>query len=317
MFCVLTFSFFVAGVAYTDNKSTNTIELFKSLTDQKYVFSSQYGNKEELPDNAKFCIDEILKKSDSANYYGLKIKAKDNVYDTYSEESRYSDDIKESVKYAENALLLLKKTGFLKELKNKKLKPAIMFDIDNTLAFASEYDDDDTGNCPEIKETSDFVRKYCFKDGVQCYFITARICSSQEYNSTYKWLKDKFNFSDKVIKDHLRLTGNIKGCESSKFEKVAYKDLVKSTLSKKHNLFWIMSMGDQLTDVFGENSGIKILLPNKFFKSNIAPHTDKKQDCGLTTVVKPSNECINKLESAIIDKTDPEYCRNCKSLDGC
>jgi len=317
MLCLLVLLTVGTQTSFCNNTNVNTIELFKSLTNQKYVLSSQYGNKEDLPDNAKFCMDEMLKRSNSSAYYGLKIKAKDNIYDTYSEQSRYADELKESVNYAESTLLLLKKTGFLKELKNKKLNAALMFDIDNTLAFASEYDDDDTGNCPEIKETSDFVRKYCFKDGLKCYFITARICSSQEYSSTYKWLKDKFNLSDSVLKNNLYLTGNIKGCESSKFEKVAYKDMVKHALSKKHNLFWIMSIGDQLTDVFGENSGIKILLPNKFFKSDITPHTDKKQNCGFTTVVQPSNECINKFEPTILDKTNQEYCRNCKDPNGC
>ena len=311
--------FFILGIGtiYSNDTNVDTIQLFKSLTNQKAVFSSQYGNKEELPDNAKFCIDEIVKNSNSKDYYGLNIKAKDNSYDTYSEDTRYSEDLKESVGYAERILLSLKKIGFLRTLKNKKLKPAIMFDIDNTLAFTSEYDDDETGNSPEIKETSDFVRKYCFKNGIECYFITARSCSSKKYNATYKWLKDTFKFNETILKDNLYLTGNIKGCENSKYERVAYKDLLKYALSKKQHLFWIMSIGDQLTDVFGENSGIKVLLPNKLFKSNVVPHADKKEDCNFTTVVKPSDQCLKKLESVIINRTGQDNCKNCKNPDGC
>jgi hypothetical protein len=120
-----------------------------------------------------------------------------------------------------------------------------------------------------------------------------------------------------ILKNNLYLTANIKGCESSRSEKVAYKDLVKNALSKKYNIFWIMSIGDQLTDVFGENSGIKVLLPNKLFKSNIVRHTNNKADCSFTTVVKPSNECVKRFGSVILTKTGQEYCRGCKEPNGC
>jgi len=303
-----------SGISYSNG---DTIKLFKSLTDKKFIFSSQYGNKEELPDNAKFCIDEVLKNSNSTNYYGLNAAHGNMDHDTYSEGSRYSNDLQETVEYAEDTLLFLKKIGFFKTLRNKKMKPAIMFDIDNTLAFTSEHDDDETGNSPEIKETSNFVRKYCFKDNLECYFITARSCSSKEYKATYRWLKNVFNFNETILKRNLYLTGNLKGCEKSRFERVAYKDLLKSALSKKYNIFWIMSIGDQLTDVFGENSGIKILIPNRLFKSSIVPHANKKEDCGLDTVVKPSNECIQKFKSVIINRTNQDNCRNCSSPEGC
>ena len=54
--------FFILGIGTvcSNDIGEDTIQLFKSLTNQKTVFSSQYGNKEELPDNAKFCMDEIV-----------------------------------------------------------------------------------------------------------------------------------------------------------------------------------------------------------------------------------------------------------------
>ncbi len=53
-----------------------------------------------------------------------------------------------------------------------------------------------------------FVKTQCFKDGVDCYFITARYVMLQHY-STAKWLKDNLNLTDEQINKYVFLSGLI------------------------------------------------------------------------------------------------------------
>lgn len=78
-----------------------------------------------------------------------------------------------------------------------------MFDIDNTLELTSFNDDYDSKGTKPTPYMADFVKNQCFKDGVDCYFITARYCNTASATTTAKWLKVNLDLTDDQINKYV------------------------------------------------------------------------------------------------------------------
>ena len=71
-----------------------------------------------------------------------------------------------------------------------------------------------------------------------------------------------------------------------------------------------MSIGDQMTDWFGKNSGLKVWYPNEMFDSSIIENTyyikDRKKH--LKTITAPSNNCYAKIKDYVLKESTIPYC---------
>ncbi|MED7789498.1 hypothetical protein [Francisella sp. 19X1-34] len=88
---------------------------------------------------------------------------------------------------------------------------------------------------------------------------------------------------------------------------IAYKDILRKALSQTRNIYWLMSIGDQMTDWFGENSGLKVWYPNEMFDSSIVENT-KRGKKHLQTVTAPSKACYMKLKKYVLVNSTIQYC---------
>ena len=117
------------------------------------------------------------------------------------------------------------------------------------------------------------MRKWCKGWGegdratLDCVLITARACTNMLAESTKKFLKSNFNVDDKFISSHVRMSGNLKCADCNPGGNLAYKDIIRKDYAENHNVDWVASIGDQLTDSMGTYSGIKVKLPNVWFNS--------------------------------------------------
>lgn len=87
---------------------------------------------------------------------------------------------------------------------------------------------------------------------------------------------------------------------------VAYKDILREALEAERKVFWLMSIGDQLTDSLGEHSGLKVRVPNQFFHADINPnqfatygvgHCGHRDNCaaiGMQYCIKTTSTCCNQ-----------------------
>ena len=291
-------------------QSREMLSLFQGLTENKIYYEERRGEIFQFPENVKKYSARIASESDANAYYGLKAKGYKDAYDIYSEHSQYASDIQQTINDARNLINLFKGSSLLEAIRSQGKKPAIMFDIDNTLEFSSRSDSDLTGQGPPIKPVVEFVRD-CLKDGIECYFITARLRSdSKEFSSTKIWLKDTFGLSDLQLKRYVYLVGDLSYGkyrniypETQKNVTIAYKDVLRRVLSERDSVFWIMSIGDQLTDVYGKDSGVKVLIPNLFFDNAIVtnPYYEKRYE--RMQVKELPSEYYPEIKKVMLDIT--------------
>ena len=292
-----------------NQNDVNPLELYSKITQLGNAFDEQYGDTFKLPENAKKCVAHIIKNSDVLKYMDSK-----NGYD-YNHNSQYAKTAKKLVDNLNNLISEFKQIGFIKTIEKNGKHPAIMFDIDNTLELTSFNDDYDSKGTKLTPYITDFVKDQCFKDGIDCYFITARYCNRASATTTAKWLKDNLNLSDNQINNYVFLSGSIKNslCATGTNDKVAYKDSFRQALSEQRNVYWLMSIGDQMTDWYGFHSGLKIKFPNQLFQSNIVPNNyDDPSNCSLMNVTAPTQSCYNILKSGILEHGTINYCKNFK-----
>ncbi|APD50617.1 hypothetical protein [Francisella hispaniensis] len=300
----------IAACSNKNNQSdVNPLELYSKVTQLEDAFDEQYGDTFKLPENAKKCVANITKNSDVLKYMNSK-----NGYD-YNHDSQYAKNAKKLVDNLNNLISEFKQIGFIKTIEKNGKHPDIMFDIDNTLELTSFNDDYDSKGTKPTPYITDFVKKQCFKDGVDCYFITARYCNTASATTTAKWLKKNLNLTDNQIDKYVFLSGSIENslCASTSNDKVAYKDSFRQALSEQRNVYWLMSIGDQMTDWYGSHSGLKVKFPNQLFQSNIVPNNyDNPSNCMLMTVTAPTQSCYDKLKSGILEHGTINYCKNFK-----
>jgi hypothetical protein len=188
-----------------------------------------------------------------------------------------------------------------------------MFDIDNTLEFSAAADSDDKGDGPAIQGMVDFANRWCFKNGLACYFITARNCDASSVPPTAKWLRNNLHLSDMQVSryTHFSRNSNNLTCTIPGNPQVAYKDVIRQALEDQQNIFWLMSIGDQLTDSLGEHSGMKIRVPNQFFHSDITPNQYApwgSGQCSSPTTIAPPTTCSDSLLQRAVEVTNLSYC---------
>lgn len=303
---------FITG-AYAQSSSSNKqlyavnpLTLYSEVTSLTMAFNEQYGKPFRLPVNARDAIDVILKNSNTKKYMGT------TDYNTYGKNALFA-------KYAHNMMDALtqliqrfKEIGFFQEIEAQGKTPALMFDIDNTIELTSFVDDYQTKSGINDPATADFIKKVCFKDGLVCYFITARTCNRNEAVSTKKWLKQHLKLSNQQISNYVFLSGAIPedACTSKPNEKIAYKDVLRQALSQARHVYWVMSIGDQMTDWFGKNSGLKVWYPNMMFDSSIVPnnHNNSSEKGVLQTVRAPTQQCYNHLKDKALMHSTIQYC---------
>lgn len=292
-----------------DKSNVDPLELYNKVTQLEAAFDEQYGDTFKLPENAKQCTKNITKNSDVFKYMDSKTG-----YD-YTDNSQYAQTAKKLVDSLNNLMYEFKDIGFIKAIEKSGKHPAIMFDIDNTLELTSFNDDYDSKGTKPTPYITDFVKKQCFKNGVDCYFITARYCNTASATTTAKWLKNNLNLTDDQIDKYVFLSGSIENslCASGANDKVAYKDSFRQALSEQRNVYWLMSIGDQMTDWYGSHSGLKVKFPNQLFQSNIVPNNyDNPSNCMLMTVTAPTQSCYDRIKSGILEHGTINYCKNFK-----
>ncbi len=296
----------------------DVLDFYQELTSVKSLYDQRMGELTQLPKNEKGCISEIADASDAKSYYQLNEAATEEDYDTYGKDSAYAHDVARFVETAERLMALFKDSGLLDEIVRRGRTPALMFDVDNTLEFTSTRDSDPTGDGPPIVETVNFSKKYCFKDGVSCYFVTARPCRADLAESTAKWIENTFGLTAAEVEKHTFLMGSVSGCAAGSGQKIAYKDIVRQALLHRDGAFWLMSVGDQLTDFWGEHSGLKLWVPNQLFHSNVVPNPTWEPGCERQEVLAPTASCSEKIVGDVLALTRLPFCSACtKEGIGC
>jgi hypothetical protein len=306
---VVSFSAY-AQVSDSRQYNVNPLELYSNVTSLTMAFNEKYGKQYRLPVNTKGSINVILKNSNTQKYMG------NETYNGYSANSEFSKEANNMMNALAKLIGSFKSIGFIQEIKTQGKTPALMFDIDNTIELTSFDDDYWTKSGVNDPATATFIKKVCFQDGIDCYFITARTCNHDEAIATKKWLQQHLNLSNKQVSKYVFLSGSIpdNACTTNPSEKVAYKDILRQDLSKTRNVYWLMSIGDQMTDWFGKHSGLKVWYPNEMFDTSIVGnnHNHPSQKGALKTVVAPTEHCYQKLkQKALVDSTI-QYCQRFK-----
>jgi hypothetical protein len=184
----------------------------------------------------------------------------------------------------------------------------MMFDIDNTLEFSSRSDNDTKGDGPPITPTVDFVKKWS-KEGVRCYFVTGREPNKVEAQATEKWLKNTFGLTDSELEQRVFFLGDLimSSLDSSNVPpntEIAYKDVARQALSERDGAFWLMSMGDQSTDSYGQHGGARILIPNLLFNKAILFNNPSNPGFTRMQVLAPTQSQYLQLKNSILKSTD-------------
>jgi len=158
----------------------------------------------------------------------------------------------------------------MNDLKKENLtsNAMVVFDVDETvLSNYSHIESVDFGwvkplwdewilsakakNIPQVKKLYD----YLVENSINVAFLTGRY--SDHYEATLKNLKSEgFNTFDTLI---------CRGVKDSKMSAALYKKQKRKMLvDKGFNI--VMCVGDQWTDLEGDNTGIKVKLPNYLYK---------------------------------------------------
>jgi hypothetical protein len=311
--------------------SPDSITLFHQLTRLKTQLRERTGEPTQFSGSEKNCItatctqgdtdcrptdhyngSPLMAGSDYRKYYALTTDA--DGYAHYGRNSAYARDIDALTADLDQLMESFESTGFRNELKRRGLLPALMVDIDNTLEFSAASDSDNKGDGPAIQGMVDFANRWCFKDDLVCYFITARNCDVSSVTPTEKWLKRNLHLSDAQVSRYTHFSRNTQSltCTIPGNPVVAYKDVIRQALAQEENIFWLMSVGDQLTDSLGEHSGMKIRVPNQFFHSDIVPNQYAPWgagQCGSPKTIAPPQACAEVLRGHAIKVSSLEYCR--------
>ena len=305
--------------------------LYREMTRVKTQLQERTGEPTQFSGSEKICVkatcqqgdkncketdhyngSPLMKGSDYKGYYQLT-SGKDG-YFRYGKDSAYAHDVAALTANLDRLMTAFQHTGLRDELKRRGLTPALMFDIDNTLEFSAAPDSDAKGDGPAIQGMVDFAKRWCFKDGVVCYFITARNCDASSVPPTAKWLKDNLHLSDEQLRRYTHFSRNTSSLTCPALPdttEVAYKDVIREALEQQEHIFWLMSVGDQLTDSLGEHSGMKIRVPNQFFHSDIVPNQYApwgKGLCGRPTTIAPPRPCAGALIGHAIEVSSLDYC---------
>jgi hypothetical protein len=308
----------------------DTLSLYREMTSMKTQLQERTGEPTQFNASEKQCItatcaegdtdckptdhyngSPLMAASDYEKYYELTTGG--DGYSHYGENSHYAQDVARLTANLDQLMETFERTGLRSEVEKRGLTPALMFDIDNTLEFSAAPDSDTKGDGPAIEGLVDFAQRWCFKDGLACYFITARNCDASSVPPTAKWLKDNLNLSDAQISRYTHFSRNTESltCTIPGNPQVAYKDVIREALTQEQSVFWLMSIGDQLTDSLGAHSGMKIRVPNQFFQSDITPNQFAPWgagQCGSPNTIAPPTACANALRDRAIEVTSLEYC---------
>ncbi|MGR9013419.1 MAG: hypothetical protein ACU83U_07225 [Gammaproteobacteria bacterium] len=311
--------------------STDTLSLYRDMTKDKSQLEVRSGEPTQFSGSEKMCITATCKSGDKdceptenyngsplmagsnyAKYYDLTLG--DNGYFHYGSDSQYAKDLTALTKDMDQLMASFSRTGLRQELERHNKTPALMFDLDNTLDFSAEKDDDPMGNKPAIKAMVDFANRWCFKDGLACYFVTARNCDVNSATSAEKWLKANLNLDDEKLRRYTYFSRNTQNlvCTIPDNPTVAYKDVIREALEQQEQVFWLMSVGDQLTDSLGEHSGMKVRVPNQFFHADVSPNQWRfygRGQCGSPTTIAPPRDCAESLIDHALKYSSLEYCR--------
>lgn len=305
--------------------------LYRQMTSLKTQLQVRSGEPAQFNSSEKICItatceqddmdckptdhyngSPLMAGSDYREYYALTTGA--DGYARYGQDSRYARDVARLAEDLDQLMENFERTGLRSELKRRGFVPALMFDIDNTLEFSAGPDSDAKGDGPAIQGMVEFASRWCFKDDLVCYFVTARNCDVSSVPPTEKWLKKNLHLSDEQIRRHTYFSRNTQSftCTIPGNPVVAYKDIIRDALEQKQHIFWLMSIGDQLTDSLGEHSGMKIRVPNQFFQSDIVPNQYAPWgvgQCGSPTTIAPPLTCADALRDRALEVTALTYCR--------
>ncbi|MED7789497.1 hypothetical protein [Francisella sp. 19X1-34] len=187
----------------TKKYETNPLELYSKVTSLTMAFNSRYGKKAMIPKNAQDSLNLILKNSNIKEYMGSKD------YNGYSKNSKFYKRAQAMMSDLENLIVEFKKIGFIDEIKSQGKTPGIMIDIDNTIELTSFEDDINTKSGIDDPATKKFIKDVCFKDGIACYFITARTCNKNEALNTEEWLEKNIGLSKEQVSKYVFLSGAI------------------------------------------------------------------------------------------------------------
>jgi len=313
----------VAGCQARSESSAefNAPDFFTRLTAIESVYKATANDYFHLVKNLGQCMYYFQREMNVGFYYGF---SSSNGYDVYSEDSEYAERIRELVNVSDSMMDLFSGSGFNDLIKKGGKSPALMFDIDNTIEFTADRDQEFIGNGPSITGMVNFVQRRCFRDGIECYFITARYCNQPSAQSTKVWIKNTFEMSDAQVEKYVYLMGTINSCDSDPFIKIAYKDAVREALAKRDSLLWLMSFGDQPTDNQGPNSGLKMIVPNMLFDNSITSnqyYVDEPGSivaCTSRIIASPSAECRAKLnDEKFLEKITVPFCLACQGPSDC
>lgn len=329
---------------------TDTLSLYRDMTRGKSQLEVRSGEPTQFSGSEKICItancangdpdkctpgdhyrgSPLMSGSVFVEYYGLRkmsdgipygsdaqyeqdLKDKNHGYAIYGENSRYARDVAALVGDMDRLMESFKRTGLRGELERRGMTPALMFDLDNTLEFSAAPDSDAVGEGPAIGGMVDFANRWCFKDGVTCYFITARNCDQSSTIPTKKWLETNLKLDEETVQRHTFFSRNQQNliCGIPGNPTVAYKDVIREALERDEKVFWLMSVGDQLTDSLGEHSGMKVRVPNQFFHSDIAANQYAPWGvgkCGSPATIAPPRDCAESLVGGALHYTSLSYC---------
>lgn len=318
-----------ATCASAGQERVDALALFRDMTNGKSQLLERTGEPTQFSSSEKACVKAVCTQGDSGctpsdhydgsplmagsdymKYYGLTTGA--DGYSHYSADSQYKNDVAALATDLDRLMESFQRSGLIREVKRRAKTPALMFDIDNTLEFSAAADEDPKGEGPAIESMVEFVKRWCFKDGLACYFVTARDCNADNVTSTEKWLKANLGLSEKRLRRYTHYSRNTQSLTCDVPGKtVAYKDVIREALERQDKVFWLMSIGDQLTDSLGEHSGMKIRVPNQFFHSDIVPNQDApwgKGMCASPATIAPPHDCSERLLDKAVKYSSADYC---------
>ncbi|MGX9460918.1 hypothetical protein ACWXWU_06680 [Shewanella sp. A14] len=238
----------------------DAISLYQELTRNKSQLDVRIGELNQYSGSEKLCLDSqcdangedckpinvpspspLMVHSDYQHYYQL---IQDSAgFSHYGVTSQYATDIETLRQRLTHLMQAFNQSGLITQLKKQNKTPALMFDIDNTLEFSAAIDSDPTGRGPAIQGMVDFAKQWCFKDGVDCYFVTARTCENESAEPTQYWLEKNMGFNAYIVNQYTYFSRNTNQfvCKNltTPTPNVAYKDIVREALEIERNVFLV------------------------------------------------------------------------------
>lgn len=315
-------------VAYWKFRYGNLLEMYSEVSGVPNLIENLPAEQNRfMPGNVQHCRNSIAAVSPQEGTNpgsDPKLNHSNYSYVVYSPKSRYAIHLRHVFDGADATLETVQNFEF------KGQVPAIMFDIDNTLAYTGFNDTDILGKAPPMIRAVDFAKRWCRFDNkstakFDCFFLTARYCTQLKAAATKTWVLNNFPVDTEWVREHVFMTGGVGGCDSQGCS-IAYKAVLRNWLHSNRRVYWVMSIGDQLTDSAGVQSGIRVKVPNFWFDSSVVANPqgnggkiqlqpdrsfpEDSDQCKLKCVVGPDHECIDAglNEDAIHMYTQLEYC---------